>query len=279
MAAGLHQRGLTNQEPNRLWAQVKEVRHGAGGSLYTGPGSMPPLGLPRSSHHHRVPLTGTQQQGTTSTNSSLGRAFTAKNQATGMIIPPRRTSSASSSSGGSGMCPQGHSPKPPTKPLPPSRDTNKEEEEGGGGGEEAGGGVAPEAGAEVEPGREGGWGAKSGRGVEQASASGSGLSASLSSRPSSRNATTTTRLRTSPSANVGRDHRSSGTDQDACGICLAAYQRGEILAELPCSGRHRFHKACLARYLHRPENQERGEARCPMCRTNLYRAGAAARRR
>lgn len=185
------------REANRLWAKVRLVRHGLGSSLYAGPGSMPPLGLPR--HQGAV------------------------------AAAPRRDQRAPKTTPRAAVGPPTAAPG-----MPALQATN---------------GPAPLSTPRQDS------------CVVDAHGAGAGSSSQRLSAPTA----------ATPGARGGVFSKRVSSDQTECGICLGTYQRGEMLAELPCAGSHRFHKACLARYLHRPENQEKGEARCPLCRSDLHR--------
>jgi len=47
-----------------------------------------------------------------------------------------------------------------------------------------------------------------------------------------------------------------------CHICLAPLRSGEVLLELPCSQRHRFHERCIKEWLSKAVT-------CPLCRTDV----------
>ncbi|KQJ92291.1 E3 ubiquitin-protein ligase EL5 [Brachypodium distachyon] len=49
---------------------------------------------------------------------------------------------------------------------------------------------------------------------------------------------------------------------DCCAVCMEDYKAGDELSVVPCSGKHRFHRRCLAAWLARKRI-------CPLCRHAL----------
>lgn len=55
----------------------------------------------------------------------------------------------------------------------------------------------------------------------------------------------------------------------SCSIYMTGYEAGEAIRELPCGGRHVFHKACIDNWL-------RINSNCPVCRANVLGGGGGA---
>jgi len=70
------------------------------------------------------------------------------------------------------------------------------------------------------------------------------------------------------------DEGQSDGNQPQCAICLADFACGEEAALLPCG--HRFHADCAKQWFKCHEKRKkRTEFKCPMCRHDIMREGAA----
>ncbi|GJQ09006.1 hypothetical protein GpartN1_g797.t1 [Galdieria partita] len=59
-----------------------------------------------------------------------------------------------------------------------------------------------------------------------------------------------------------RYHRESSEEDSTCPICLCEYEEGNLLRILPCTSKHRFHAACVDRWLILNKS-------CPLCKAEI----------
>jgi hypothetical protein len=60
----------------------------------------------------------------------------------------------------------------------------------------------------------------------------------------------------------GPEEGASADGSTGCVICIQDYEVGDEISVVPCSGRHKFHRSCLAVWLTR-------KRLCPLCRHAL----------
>ena len=78
--------------------------------------------------------------------------------------------------------------------------------------------------------------------------------------------------RAPPPRNEGRlaaatDSAPAASDEDECPVCLCTFAAGDQLRELPCS--HKFHAACIDRWLIGRERRQSGAPSCPLCKSEV----------